>query len=61
MIGYEIIQRLEVVHEKNYIYRDIKPENITIGKESDCRQLYLIDFGLAKPYKTLNGKHIEEK
>lgn len=27
----------------------------------DCRLLYLIDFGLSKSYKNLNGEHIEEK
>ena len=31
MIAYEIISRLENLHKLNYIYRDIKPDNIVIG------------------------------
>ena len=61
MIGFELIDRLEYVHKKNLLYRDMKPENIMIGKEDDYRQLYLIDFGLAKLYKTFENKHIPHK
>ena len=47
------------IHERGYMYRDLKPENflIGVGKKSDT--LYVIDFGLAKRYicpKT--GKHV---
>lgn len=31
MIGLEMIDRIKVIHSQNYIYRDIKPENIMIG------------------------------
>ena len=61
MIGYEMIEKLEYLHSKNFIYRDFKPENIMIGKEDNFRELILIDFGLAKLYKTLDLKHIPEK
>ena len=59
MLAFELIDRLEYVHKKNLLYRDMKPENIMIGKEDDYRQIYLIDFGLSKLYKTLDNKHID--
>ena len=54
MIGYEITTKLEFLHKINYIYRDIKPENILIGNFEKYSELYLIDFGLSKKYKKLN-------
>lgn len=48
MIAYEMINRLETLHSKNFVYRDIKPENVMIGNGEECRLIVLIDFGLAK-------------
>ena len=31
MIAYEVITRLECLHNLDYIYRDVKPDNIVIG------------------------------
>lgn len=31
MIGLEILDRLQVIHNLHYLYRDVKPENIVIG------------------------------
>ena len=31
MIGLEILDRLQVIHNLRYLYRDVKPENIVIG------------------------------
>ena len=54
----QILDRIEWIHSKNIIYRDIKPENFLFGQK-DKDVLYLIDFGLCKKYKSSKtGKHI---
>ncbi|VDP42414.1 unnamed protein product [Heligmosomoides polygyrus] len=55
------IRRIEYVHAKHLIYRDVKPENFLIGRYSTRKQhvLHIIDFGLAKEYIDCDtGKHI---
>jgi len=61
-IAYQMVQRIEYVHSKGYIHRDIKPGNFLIGKNLDCKKLYIIDFGLSKRYIDKNtNKHINFK
>ena len=57
-IGYQMVQRIEYVHSKGYIHRDIKPGNFLIGKGLDCKKIYIIDFGLSKKYIDKNNNHI---
>ena len=58
MIGIQILERLEYIHSKNYIHRDIKPHNFLIGLKNEGL-IYLIDFGLSKKYKSGRGKHVK--
>uniref|UniRef100_A0A8C7N0J1 non-specific serine/threonine protein kinase n=1 Tax=Oncorhynchus kisutch TaxID=8019 RepID=A0A8C7N0J1_ONCKI len=46
------ITRMEFVHTKSLIYRDVKPENFLVGRPGSKRQhtIHIIDFGLAKEY-----------
>ena len=61
LIAIQIIERLEFIHSKNLIYRDVKPENFMTGiKDPDV--LYIIDFGLCKKYRSSKtGKHIQQR
>ena len=58
MIGHQMMERLEFIHNRDYLHRDIKPDNFVIGSGSKSYRVYLIDFGLAKRYIQKDGTHI---
>ena len=61
-IGYQMIERIQYVHYKGYIHRDIKPGNFVIGRGEKNKIIYIIDFGLSKKYIDLEtNKHIPYK
>ncbi|XP_066109988.1 casein kinase I-like [Saccopteryx bilineata] len=51
MLADQMISRIEYVHTKNFVHRDIKPDNFLMGIGRHCKKLFLIDFGLAKKYR----------
>lgn len=60
MVADQMISRLEYLHEHNFIHRDLKPDNMVIGRGHQKNQIYLIDYGLAKKYRSCN-KHLNFK
>lgn len=56
-ISLQILDILKEIHKKGVVLRYIKPENTTIGKGDNEKNIYLIDFELAKQY-IKNGIHI---
>ncbi|KAG1299684.1 hypothetical protein G6F66_000623 [Rhizopus arrhizus] len=53
MLAKQMINRIESVHERNLIYRDIKPDNFLIGRPGSkyANTVFLIDYGMAKLYR----------
>jgi casein kinase 1 len=47
-----MITILENIHNKHIIHRDIKPDNFVMGKDENSKFVYLLDFGLAKKYRS---------
>lgn len=53
MLADQMITRVEQVHTKDYLHRDIKPDNFLIGGHQlgKAGLLHIIDFGLSKRYR----------
>ncbi|CAA3010855.1 casein kinase I-like [Olea europaea subsp. europaea] len=51
MLADQMINRVEFVHSKSFLHRDIKPDNFLMGLGRRANQVYVIDFGLAKKYR----------
>ena len=59
MLADQMINRVEYVHAKNLIHRDIKLDNFLSGLSKKANQVHIIDFGLAKKYRNAKtGQHI---
>ena len=50
MLGIQMIDRIEYIHSRKLIHRDIKPDNFAIGRDNNSHILYILDFGLTKKF-----------
>ena len=54
LILIETLERIEFVHCKGYVHRDIKPQQFILGPKD---VIYLVDFGISKKY-IIDGHHM---
>ncbi|POV99882.1 hypothetical protein PSHT_13335 [Puccinia striiformis] len=58
MTAKQMLTRVQTIHEKNLIYRDIKPDNFLIGRPGTkaANVVHVVDFGMAKQYRDVKTK-----
>jgi serine/threonine protein kinase len=62
MLIEQLLCRLECIHSKGIIHRDIKPDNLVMGLNHMSKTVMMIDFGIAKFFRKRNQPfdHIDE-
>lgn len=59
LIAEQCLLRLETLHSRYYIHRDVKPENFMMGIGSRQHIVYITDFGLSEKY-FIDGEHLRQ-
>jgi serine/threonine protein kinase len=57
MLADQMLARIEYVHDKGYLHRDVKPDNFMIGTGHQSNTVFVIDFGLSKKWR--NSKTLQ--
>jgi len=48
MLALQMLDRIQTLHDNNYLHRDIKPDNFVMGTGENENLCYLVDMGLVK-------------
>ncbi|KRY18569.1 putative serine/threonine-protein kinase [Trichinella patagoniensis] len=51
------LEGISDLHRAGFLHRDIKPANFAIGLPPNCKQIYILDFGMARKYLKDDGRH----
>nr|ODN87761.1 CK1/CK1/CK1-D protein kinase [Cryptococcus depauperatus CBS 7855] len=51
LLADQLISRVEFIHSRNFVHRDLKPDNLLMGVGKRGNLVNVIDFGLAKKFR----------
>src|SRR5579863_1172665 len=55
IIAHDVALGLGAAHRRGIVHRDVKPQNILVGKDGSIK---LTDFGIASVYKDINAERL---
>ncbi|EGN97475.1 hypothetical protein SERLA73DRAFT_92593 [Serpula lacrymans var. lacrymans S7.3] len=62
MLADQLISRIEFIHSRDFVHRDVKPANFVMGTDKATDLVNVIDFGLAKKFRDpRTGSHVPYK
>ena len=61
MLAPQMIDRIQVIHDRKFLHRDIKPDNFAVGVRKNRHKIFIFDLGLSKRYLLKEGQHIPYK
>ncbi|PAV63979.1 hypothetical protein WR25_02729 [Diploscapter pachys] len=60
-IAAQTLERIHCLHTRGWLNRDIKASNFAVGIGHDCRQIYMIDFGLSRRFRKSDGVYLGQR
>ena len=57
IIAEQLLDRIEYIHSKSILHRDLKPHQLMLGGYKN-RTIYIVDFGLSSQFETSSNSHV---
>uniref|UniRef100_A0A0N5C7Z6 non-specific serine/threonine protein kinase n=1 Tax=Strongyloides papillosus TaxID=174720 RepID=A0A0N5C7Z6_STREA len=55
-VSIQCLESIEALHSVEYLHRDLKPANFCIGTQGKKRNIYMLDFGMARKFTNSKGE-----
>ena len=58
-VGLQCLELIATLHINGFVHCDVKPANFVCGRGSGLSDIRMIDFGLARAYRTESDTHVD--